>query len=297
MQDDRPKWPGWLAAARPRTLPVAVSPVIAGSALAWHEGRFNARAACLCLAFALLAQIAANFANDYFDYVKGADTEKRVGPRRAVASGLISPQAMLNATWGICMAAFVTGLGLLPFGGWPLLIVGIASLLSAVAYTGGPYPLGYHGLGDVFAFLFFGPVAVCSTVYVQTGSAGMASLLVSAAIGALAANVLLVNNARDAETDRLAGKRTLAVRFGRNFARWQFGLAHGCALLVPVLLFVLGFQMRLWACAAFAPLCLWALRQYRILSYAGSPAELIPLLGDCGLYLAAYAVALSLCIA
>jgi 1,4-dihydroxy-2-naphthoate polyprenyltransferase len=294
---DSSSWVAWFAATRPRTLPVSVAPVLVGSALAWHEGHFDIRAAGLCVAFALMAQIAANFANDYFDFVKGADTEKRVGPRRAVASGLIRPDAMRNAIWIVCIAAFVTGLGLLPFGGWPLLLVGLSCLVCAVAYTGGPYPLGYHGLGDIFVFVFFGPVAVCSTVYVQLGQLEIACVPVAAAIGSLAANVLVVNNVRDAETDFQAGKRTLVVRFGRRFARCQFGLAHGCALLAPIVLWALGYQLRIWACAAFVPLGIWALRQYRVLSYADSPRELIPLLGDCGLYLAAYAIIMALCIA
>ncbi len=285
-----------MAATRPRTLPVAVAPVMVGSALAWRESRFDLRAAGICLVFALLAQITANFANDYYDYVKGADTEKRVGPRRAVASGLISSKAMKTATWVTAIAAFLAGLGLLPYGGWQLLLVGISALLCAVAYTGGPYPLGYHGLGDFFVFIFFGPIAVCSTLYVQSGSVGLSSLLASAAIGGLAANVLVANNVRDAETDREAGKRTLVVRFGRGFARMQFGIAHGIALLTLPTLYLNGGHGQPWALALLAPLTIWAFRQYRTISYANSPRELIALLGNCGIYLATYAATLSICI-
>ena len=141
-------WRAWVGAMRPRTLPAAVAPVVAGSALAWRDGDFDAAAACLCLAFALLIQIGTNFSNDYHDFVKGADTAARVGPRRAVAAGLVSPGAMRRASVLVMAAAFLVGLGLLGRGGPWLLAVGAVSILCGLAYTGGPYPLGYHGLGD-----------------------------------------------------------------------------------------------------------------------------------------------------
>src|SRR5271167_3679867 len=153
----------WISAARPRTLPAAVAPVVVGSALAAHDHRFDAPAACLCLGFALLVQIGTNFANDYYDFVHGADTASRVGPRRAVASGLVAPAVMRRAMAAVFGAAFAVGLGLIHWGGPWMLAVGVASILCGIAYTGGPWPLGYHGFGDVLVFVFFGPVAVAIT--------------------------------------------------------------------------------------------------------------------------------------
>lgn len=288
------RWAIWIEAARPRTLPAALAPVLVGTALAAHEGVVKPIAAALCLLFALLSQIAANFGNDYFDFVKGADNASRVGPRRAVASGLVAPAVMKRATIGVCIAAFCIGLGLLPYGGWPLLAIGIASLASAIAYTGGPYPLGYHGLGDVFVFVFFGLVAVCATVYVQVGNVSMSSILTGAAVGALATNILIVNNYRDADTDRAAGKRTLVVRFGRRFARTHFSANHLLALATPLAL-AIGQHRSLPAALLLAsPFAYWFWRQERSLANSTEPAALIALLGGCGRLLAAYAFCFSL---
>ena len=287
----------WLSATRPRTLPVSFAPVIAGAALVHSTGRgIRVIPLVLCFSFAVLAQIAANFANDYFDYVKGADTGARVGPRRAVSAGLVSPATMLKATWLTCLAAFAVGLGLLPYGGVPLLAVGIASLVSAVLYTGGPYPLGYHGWGDVFVFIFFGPVAVCATVYVQTARVGVAAIAISAAIGLLAANILVANNYRDLDTDRAAGKHTTVVRFGRGFAQGQFAAAHVVALLVPLVLTRFGMPLKPLALLPFALLAAWAWSLCRRLRPSASPAQLIGVLAQSGLYVAAYAAALSACL-
>lgn len=283
----------WLEASRPRTLPAAVAPVIVATALAWRLGHADWLAATICLSFALLIQIGTNFANDYFDFVKGADTAARVGPRRAVAAGLVAPKTMKRAmivTFGV---GFLVGLALLPWGGWWLLSIGIASVLCGIAYTGGPYPLGYHGWGDVFVFIFFGLVAVGATFFVQAGWPPASVWMVAVAIGALAANILVVNNYRDVDTDAVAGKRTLVVRFGRGFARGQFLCAHAVALGVPAWLAWAG----LGSCVGFAPLLCaggWvAWRQYTILRRAESPETLIRLLGFTGMYLAAYAVALA----
>jgi 1,4-dihydroxy-2-naphthoate polyprenyltransferase len=191
----------WFLATRPRTLPAAVAPVLAGSALAWHDGAFIWPATLSCLLFALLIQIGTNFANDYYDFIKGADTAERVGPRRAVAAGLVKPHIMKLAMVLVFALAFAVGLTLLKYGGWPLLAIGVTSIVCGVAYTGGPYPLGYNGLGDIFVFVFFGLVAVCSTYFVQAGRIGIDAPVVATGIGALAANILVVNNYRDVETD------------------------------------------------------------------------------------------------
>ena len=281
-----PRWKIWVAAARPRTLPAALAPVLVGSALAWHDGEFDARAAGLCLAFALLVQIGTNFANDYFDFVKGADTAARVGPQRAVAAGLISPAVMRRAMLVTFTAAFFSGLGLVAWGGPWLLVIGVASIVCGFAYTGGPWPLGYHGLGDVFVFIFFGLVAVCATYFVQTGHVTIDALLAAIPIGLLATNILVVNNYRDADTDAAAGKRTLVVRFGRRFARAQFWTSLHVAFITPLVFLGRGRSEWCLLPLALAPLA-WT--HARRLRESKSPSELIELLGDTGKFLALYA--------
>jgi 1,4-dihydroxy-2-naphthoate octaprenyltransferase len=231
----------WLLASRPKTLPAALVPVLVGSAFAARAGAFNLGAAALCLGFALLVQIGTNFANDYFDFVQGADTAQRVGPARAVASGWVSPAAMRGAMAAVFAVALVVGLGLVPFGGWWLLPLGVLSIVCGIAYTGGPYPLGYHGLGDVFVFLFFGLVAVGATFWVQAHTLSGDVLVAAAAVGALAANILVANNYRDRTTDAAAGKRTLVVRLGERAGRVQYGLAVLLSAAVPLVLWWRGF--------------------------------------------------------
>lgn len=233
----------WIQAARPKTLPAAAVPVIVGGALAGAGGTFTLLPWSICLAFALLIQVGTNYANDYYDFVKGADDERRIGPRRAVASGWVSPGAMKTGMILVFALAFVVGCLLIPWGGWWLLLVGVASVACGVAYTGGPYPLGYNGWGDVFVFVFFGWVATAFTYYVQAGtflfeaSAGMGAgwvWLAGMVPGALSTNLLVVNNIRDEPLDREAGKRTLAVRFGRVTGVVEFIGLNALALAVPV---------------------------------------------------------------
>jgi 1,4-dihydroxy-2-naphthoate octaprenyltransferase len=219
----------WLLAARPRTLPAALAPVALGSAFAARQHSFQIIPAVLCAVFALLAQIAANFANDYFDFRRGADVSGRLGPTRVVSAGLISPKAMLAATFALLALAACAGLGLVCYGGWGLVIVGAASLLGALAYT----PCAYHGLGEIFALVYFGFVAVLGTYYVQfpLWPPAPGAWITAAACGLLAANILLVNNIRDIPTDTPAGKRTLVVRLGRRFGHglYIFNLIFACA--------------------------------------------------------------------
>jgi 1,4-dihydroxy-2-naphthoate polyprenyltransferase len=254
--------------------------------MAAREHRFDPSAAGLCLLFALLVQIGTNFANDYYDFIHGADTAARVGPRRAVASGLVAPGSMRRAMVAVFAAAFVTGLGLIHWGGPWMLAVGISSIVCGIAYTGGPWPLGYHGFGDLFVFVFFGLVAVTMTYFVQAGRITGFAVLASVPVGLLAANILLVNNYRDAETDAVARKRTLVVRFGRGFARGQFAASLAVAFAVPVLFWAAG--MRPWC---LLPLLLipLALSHVRRLRVATGPSELVALLGDTGRLVAAYA--------
>lgn len=277
----------WLGATRPRTLPAAVAPVLVGTALAWHDGRLIPAAAALCLGFALLVQIGTNFANDYYDFLRGADTPDRVGPRRAVAAGLVAPATMRAAMFAVFGAAFLTGLGLVAWGGPWLIAVGIASILCGIAYTGGPFPLAYHGLGDVFVFLFFGLVAVGGTYFVQAGAVTVDAILAGTPVGLLAANILVVNNYRDAETDAVANKRTLVVRLGRPAARAQFNASLAGALAMPVVFLARGYRPWVLLPLVLAPLA-WS--HVRRLQKEVSPKALIALLGDTGKLLALYAV-------
>jgi 1,4-dihydroxy-2-naphthoate octaprenyltransferase len=283
------RWQIWVAAARPRTLPAAVAPVIVGSALAWRDGAFDGRAAGLCLGFALLVQIGTNFANDYYDFMQGADTAGRVGPQRAVAAGLVAPVTMKRAMAAVFAAAFCCGLGLVAWGGPWLIVVGVASIACGIAYTGGPWPLGYHGLGDAFVFLFFGLVAVSATYFVQAGNLNADVLLVAVPVGLMTANILLVNNYRDVETDAAAGKHTLVVRFGRRAARMQFACSLAVALLVPA-----GLALRDRQAWRLLPLLLapMAWSHFQRLRRGTTPGELIALLGDTGKLLALYALLL-----
>jgi 1,4-dihydroxy-2-naphthoate octaprenyltransferase len=280
----------WISAARPRTLPAAIAPVVVGSALAAHDHRFDAEAACLCLGFALLVQIGTNFANDYYDFVHGADTPARVGPRRAVASGLVSPRAMRAAMVAVFAAAIAVGLGLIHWGGPWMLAVGAASIVSGVLYTGGPWPLGYHGLGDLFVFVFFGLVAVTVTYFVQVGRVTAAALMAGVAVGLLSTNILLVNNYRDMETDSAARKRTLVVRFGRGFARGQFTASLVIALAMTVAFRAAGYGNGCLLPLLMAPLA-WT--HVRRLELGRNPADYVALLGDTGKFVAIYAALLA----
>ncbi len=289
--DRQSTWLTWAEATRPRTLPAAVSPVLVATALALRDGGFDAQAALSCMVFALLIQIGTNFANDYYDFVKGADTAERVGPRRAVASGLIAPAVMKRVMIAVFGMAFFAGLSLLSYGGWPLLVIGVASIACGIAYTGGPYPLGYNGLGDVFVFVFFGLVAVGATYFVQTGRIWGEVLLIGAGVGALATNILVVNNYRDVETDIKAGKCTLVVRFGRRFARWQFACGHLLASATVLIVGLHGWRPPVTVVVFLitAGAGLW---QTRRLVRSQTPVALIELLGDTGLYLAFYSILL-----
>jgi 1,4-dihydroxy-2-naphthoate octaprenyltransferase len=254
--------------------------------MAAHDHAFDAAAAGLCLVFALLVQVGTNFANDYYDFVHGADTAARVGPRRAVASGLVPPAVMHRAMACVFAAAFTIGLGLIHWGGPWMLAIGIASILCGLAYTGGPWPLGYHGLGDAFVFVFFGLVAVTTTYFVQAGRVSGHAVLAAVPIGLLAANILLVNNYRDAETDSAANKRTLVVRFGRPYARFQFTASLCAALAVPLVFTATGYG---WGCLLPLLMAPMAAGHVQRLAAATTPLEHVTLLGDTGKFLGIYA--------
>ena len=236
----------WLLASRPATLPAAAVPVIVGGAAAVNQGAvFRPLVFVTTLAAALLIQIGTNFANDYSDFHRGADHEGRLGPVRVTQSGLISHHAVRR---GIVVAfglAALLGAGLAVVGGWPIILIGVLSLVCGLAYTGGPWPFGYHGLGDIFVFGFFGPVAVTGTAYLQAGHWSALALALSIPIGLLVTNILVINNLRDLPTDRAAGKRTLAVRIGDAAARAQYALLMAMAYVVPGVL-AAGATSRRW---------------------------------------------------
>ncbi len=230
----------WMLAARPRTLPAALAPVIVGTALALRDGAFAPGPAIAAVLVALLLQIGANFANDVFDFRRGADTAERLGPTRVTQSGLIAERQVLAATIAVIILAAIAGFYLVLRGGVPILILGIAAIIATLAYTGGPFPLGYNGLGEVFVLIFFGFVAVAGTYYVQSLQLTAAVVAAAIPVGALVTNILVVNNLRDRETDQRAGKRTLAVRFGRAGTQREYLILIIVAYLTPLLLWLTG---------------------------------------------------------
>lgn len=236
----------WFLAARPRTLPAAVAPIVVGTAVAVREDAFVWWVALLALVTALLLQIAANFANDAIDAKKGSDTEDRTGPTRITAAGYVTYSQVMNATWITLALAMCTGIPLLVRGGWPFVALGIASLICAVAYTGGPFPISYLGLGEIFVFLFFGLIAVTGTAYLQTGELTALSLAASIPPGAMIVGILIVNNYRDREQDARVNKRTLAVRIGPRNTRIEYYLMLALTMLSPFVFWALGW-LNAWA--------------------------------------------------
>jgi 1,4-dihydroxy-2-naphthoate octaprenyltransferase len=224
----------WLLAARPATLSAAVVPVLVGSAVGAAQGRFLPLPFAAALAAAVLIQVGTNLANDYFDFRKGADTETRLGPLRVTQGGLLAPETVRAGTIVAFGLAALVGLYLVAVGGWPILAIGLLSIAAGVLYTGGPWPLGYHGLGDLLVFVFFGVVAVMGTAYLHTGAISRDVFVTSLPVGLLVTAILVVNNLRDIDTDRAAGKRTLAVRIGRRATRTQYVLCVAGAYIVPL---------------------------------------------------------------
>jgi 1,4-dihydroxy-2-naphthoate polyprenyltransferase len=226
----------WLLASRPRTLPAAVAPVLVGTSLAATEDEFRVLPFLAALIGSVFIQIGTNLSNDYSDARRGADTEDRLGPVRVTAGGLMPPKRVLVGTYVAFGIAVAAGLYLAAEAGWELLVVGAASILAGVLYTGGPRPYGYEGLGELFVFVFFGLVAVAGSYYVQAEELRWEAFALAMPVGLLAAAILVVNNVRDIDTDRRAGKRTLAVKLGRERARTLFVAMTALAFLVPVLL-------------------------------------------------------------
>lgn len=230
----------WMLAARPRTLPAAVSPVMVGTAMAVADGKFEFMPAFAALMGALLLQIGVNLANDYFDFKKGIDTSERLGPVRVTQSGLIPPDRVRFAMMLIFGGALAVGLYLTSVAGWPVLAVGMACILASLAYSGGPFPLASHGLGDLFVFIFFGPVAVCGTYYVQALTVTTQVLWLSMPVGFLITAIIVVNNLRDIPTDQKSGKNTLAVILGERGTRLEYLLLVIGAYIMPAAFFFSG---------------------------------------------------------
>ena len=292
----------WVIAARPQTLPAAAAPVIVGVGLALRAGAFAPLPALAALVGAALIQVGTNFANDYYDAIQGADTDDREGFTRVVASGLIEPAEVKRAMWLTFAAAILVGTYLVAVGGVPILAIGLASVAAGIAYTGGPYPLGYHGLGDLFVFVFFGVIAVTGTYYVQAaalvgeafplwtpdGTVTLAAVVASLPIAALSTNILVVNNVRDLEEDAATGKRTLAVRFGYGFSRAQYVALLALAYLAPFWFLARGDGLAVLLPLVTLPLAAAVART--VLTETSGDA-LNPALESTGKLLAAYAVA------
>ena len=281
----------WILAARPATLTAAFAPVAVGTACAWRVGAFRADAALAALLGAFFIQIATNFANDMYDFEKGADTEERLGPVRAAQAGLLTVGQLRR---GIVVTLAV-GIFLTWIAGPAVVVIGLSSMLAGLAYTGGPFPLAYNGLGDVFVMLFFGFVAVCGTAFVQAQYVPDVAWLASIPIGALATAILAVNNVRDHEGDALAGKRTLVVRFGREAGVREYWALLLLAYGVPVLMLTLSWT----GPAVLLPLLTvpWALRLARSVAADRGPVLNVTLAGTAKLlsvYGALFAIGIAL---
>lgn len=280
----------WIEAMRLRTLPVSLAGVIMAWGFCFLYDNFNLIPAVLCLLFALLAQIASNFANEYYDFKSGLDRKGREGPRRGVTEGDITPQAMKFATFGTLALACVIGCSLIYYGGWWLLPIGIFIALGVMAYSTGPYPLSHHGLGEVAVLFFFGIIPVTLTYYVQSLQWSLDVLLASISIGLMGANVLIVNNYRDHDDDKEVGKRTLAVIFGRS-AVSNLYLFNG--YIAVALMGVTWMSMPIWA---------WAIPILYLIAHTAiwwqlgirTGARLNPLLGMTAVTMAAYSLAFAI---
>ncbi len=263
----------WLLAARPKTLPAAAAPVVVGSALAYSEGLFKPGLAFAALLAALLLQVGANLANDVFDFYRGADAAGRLGPTRVTQSGLLTPRQVLVGMWVTFGAAALLGLYLAAASSWFLLVLGLSAILAAIAYSGGPLPYGYYGLGDLSVFLFFGVAAVVGTYYVQALRVSALSIWASLPMGFLITAILVVNNLRDIDTDREAGKKTLAVRLGVPGTRIEYALCIIGAFSVPMVIATLGLSSYLLLISWLAlPLALHWTRQ--VFTRQGRPLNL-----------------------
>lgn len=281
----------WVMAARPRTLAAAAAPVLIGTGLAAFHATHRSLPALAALIGALLIQIATNLANDYYDFVRGTDTAERVGPVRMTQAGLLAPANVRRGMLAALAAALVVGIYLVWIGGWPILVVGVLSLACAVGYTGGPFPLAHHGLGDAFVFVFFGPVAVAGTYWVQGHALAPDALLAGAGVGALSTAILVVNNLRDLATDARVGKRTLAVRIGRKATAAEYTLLVLIAAAAPAIGIIVFDWSVATTAAGIVAFALCARPLLAVWQHEG-PRDLLPALGQTAHAVALYGVVL-----
>jgi 1,4-dihydroxy-2-naphthoate octaprenyltransferase len=281
----------WIQAARPKTLTAAAAPVLVGAGLAEAHGSFALLPVVAALAGAILIQIGTNLANDYYDFARGGDSESRVGPVRVTQAGLLPAKNVWRGMVTVLVAAAAVGVYLVAVGGWPIVWIGLASLVCAVAYTGGPYPLAYHGLGDPFVFVFFGLIAVGGTYWVQTLELTADVLVAGAGVGALSTAILVANNVRDLESDASSGKRTLAVRLGRGGSRIEYAGLMALGFTVPVL----GVAIYEWPPAALIALAagLASIPSVSAIMTRDDPRELIPALAGTARVVGLYGVLLA----
>jgi len=235
---EKNKFEACILASRPKTLLAAIIPVMVGSAVAFNDGKLIPLYSFVALLCSMLIQVGTNFANDLYDFIKGADTKKRIGPKRVLASGLISVKEMKSAILIVFLTAFILGLYLVVEGGIVILVIGVVSILAGLAYTAGPFPLAYNGLGDVFVFMFFGIVGTAGTHYLHTHELTLLAFIASIPVGGLITNILVINNYRDIEEDKASGKNTLAVKLGKSFTRYQFIFLIALSFLIPAILFL-----------------------------------------------------------
>ena len=282
----------WVLASRPKTLPVAIAPVLVGYALAWDDCIFNIGIALITVVCALLITIGTNLCNDYADFMSGVDTTNRKGPTRVTQAGLIAAQHVLVGTVLVYSIATALGMILVYRGGWGVSIIGFASILAGILYTAGPWPYGYKGLGDLFVLIFFGPVAVGGTYYVQTLEITLSVIIIGLAPGLLSVAILTVNNIRDIAEDRKANKKTLVVRFGRKFG---IGLWLGCVVIAALLPleFVRVTGNHVWAGLTVLILIPAISILHKLITIHDS-ADLNPLLGQTAFLLLGYSVIFAL---
>ncbi|MCX7875032.1 MAG: 1,4-dihydroxy-2-naphthoate polyprenyltransferase [Melioribacteraceae bacterium] len=216
------KFDAWILAIRPKTLPAAIMPVLVGTAIAIHDNKFKPVAALIALLCSLLIQIGTNLVNDLYDYLKGTDKKERIGPQRAAASGLLTVNELKFGIYLVFSLSFLLGIYLIAIAGWLVLLIGVLSIIAGIIYTAGPFPLAYNALGDIASFLFFGFIGTVGTYYVQANEITAFVFWASIPVGSLITNILVVNNYRDKEEDKLNGKKTLAVLFGETFSRFQY---------------------------------------------------------------------------
>ena len=247
----------WVIASRPKTMTAAIAPVLLGSALAYYEGAFDIITFFVILIAACLIQIGTNLTNDLFDYIKGADNNNRLGPKRAMQAGLILEPEMKRAIFIVFSLSICFGFYLALLGGWLIVGIGLLSILFAILYTGGPYPLAYNGLGDIFVFIFFGLIAVSGTYYLYTDYFSINSFILGSSAGCLATAILVVNNLRDIDNDKEYGKNTLAVYFGKKFTQFEYLLLMIIVYIIPIYISIdLGNKASIYIVYFTLPICI-----------------------------------------